>query len=136
MFKKGFINIEVDDFRKKIEPAQTARLLKLTSEGVINTPTAKMVYEEMFQTGKSADEIISEKGLSQISDTGQLEEAVLEVINSNVQPVSDYRAGKEQALKFLVGQVMKATKGRANPQLVNEVLQQKLAAALNPAGEE
>ena len=87
----------------------------------------------MFKTGKSADEIINEQGLSQISDTRQLEEAVIEVINSNAQPVADYRAGKEQALKFLVGQVMKATKGRANPKLVNEVLKQKLAEALNTA---
>ena len=61
---------------------------------------------------------------------------MVEVINSNAQPVADYRAGKETALKFLVGQVMKETKGRANPQLVNEVLKQKLAEALNPAGGE
>jgi len=129
-------NIDFDEFRKKIEPAQTTRITKLNYEGVINTPTAKIVYLEMFKTGKSADVIITEKGLSQISDTKQLEETVVEVINSNAQPVADYRAGKEQALKFLVGQVMKATKGRANPKMVNEVLKQKLAEALNPAGEE
>ena len=76
---------------------------------------------------KSAAEIIKERGLSQISDTGELEKIVAEVINSNIQPVADYHAGKETALKFLVGQVMKATKGRANPQLVNDMLKQKLA---------
>jgi len=65
--------------------------------------------------------------LSQISDTQELEKIVSEVINSNAQPVADFRAGKETALKFLVGQVMKATRGQANPQLVNEVLKKKLA---------
>jgi aspartyl-tRNA(Asn)/glutamyl-tRNA(Gln) amidotransferase subunit B len=81
----------------------------------------------MYNTTKTSGEIIISKGLSQISDTGELEKIVAEVINSNVQPVAEYRAGKEAALKFLVGQVMKATKGRANPQLVNEVLKKKLA---------
>jgi aspartyl-tRNA(Asn)/glutamyl-tRNA(Gln) amidotransferase subunit B len=120
-------NIDIQEFRKKIEPAQTTRITILNSEGVINAPTAKLVYMEMFNTGKPADAIIKERGLSQISDTGELEKIVAEVINSNVQPVADYRAGKETALKFLVGQVMKATRGRANPQLVNDVLKQKLA---------
>ena len=80
----------------------------------------------MFNSGKTAGEIIDEKGLSQISDTAELEKIVSEVINSNAQPVADYRAGKETALKFLVGQVMKATRGQANPQLVNEVLKKAL----------
>jgi aspartyl-tRNA(Asn)/glutamyl-tRNA(Gln) amidotransferase subunit B len=81
----------------------------------------------MFTSGQSADEIIKKSGISQISDTGELEKIVAEVINSNGQPVADYKAGKEAALKFLVGLVMKASKGRANPQLVNEVLKKKLA---------
>ena len=101
--------------------------LILSSHKTINTATAKSVLGEMFTTGKSAGEIIKERGLSQISDEGELEKIVTEVINSNVQPVADYKAGKETALMFLVGQVMKATKGRANPQLVNDVLKQKLA---------
>jgi len=128
-------NIDFEEFRKKIEPAQTTRITKLNSEGVINTPTAKIVYVEMFQTGKSADEIIAEKGLSQISDTQEIEAAVIDVINSNPKPVADFKSGKEPALKFLVGQVMKATKGRANPTLVNELLKKKLAEGLN-LGEE
>jgi aspartyl-tRNA(Asn)/glutamyl-tRNA(Gln) amidotransferase subunit B len=94
---------------------------------VINIPTAKSVLAEMYRTGRGAASIIAERGLSQISDTQELEKIAAEVINSNVQPVADYRAGKETALKFLVGQVMKATKGRANPQVVNEVLKKKLA---------
>ena len=120
-------NIDVDEFRKKVSLRMLSGLI-LSSHGAINIATAKTVLEEMFQTGKTADEIIKERSLSQISDTAELEKIVAEVINSNVQPVADYKAGKETALKFLVGQVMKATKGRANPQLVNEVLKQKLVA--------
>ena len=128
-------NIDIQEFRKKIEPAQTTRITKLNSEGVINTPTAKLVYMEMFNTGQSAEEIIKQRGLTQISDTAQLEQTVLEVINSNAQPVADYRAGKEAALKFLVGQVMRATKGRANPGLASEVLKKKLADLEAAGGE-
>jgi len=119
-------NIEIDDFKRKVEPAQAARIAALSSEGVVNASTAKSVLDLMFQTGKKADEIIQERGLSQISDTGELEAAIVDVINSNTQAVSDYRSGKETALKFLVGQVMRATKGRANPALAGELLQKKL----------
>jgi len=128
-------NIDIDEFRKRVSPEHFSGLI-LNSHNTISIATAKSVLVEMFQTGRSAEVIITEKGLGQISDTRQLEETVVEVINSNVQPVADYRAGKETALKFLVGQVMKATRGRANPKLVNEVLKQKLAEALNPAGGE
>ena len=83
----------------------------------------------MYRTGRDAASIIAAGGLSQISDTGELEKIVAEVIKSNVQPAADYRAGKETALKFLVGQVMRATKGRADPKIVNEVLKKKLAEA-------
>src|SRR3989304_6222893 len=106
-----------------------ADLIKSNEDNIINTVTAKSVLDEMFKTGKNADDIIKERGLGQISDTGELEKIVAGVINSNGQPVADYRAGKDTALKFLVGQVMRATKGRANPQLVNEVLKRKLAEA-------
>jgi len=118
-------DIDVGGFREKVSPSSLSGLIT-SSHGAINLATAKTVLEEMFDTGKSPAEIIEKKGLSQISDTQQLEEIVAEVIKSNVQPVADYRAGKETALKFLVGQVMKATRGRANPQVVNEVLKQKL----------
>ena len=128
-------NIDIEVFQEKVSPENLSRLI-LNSHSTINAATAKTVLEEMFKTGKSADEIIGKQGLSQISDTGELEIIALDVINSNAQAIADYRAGKETALKFLVGQVMKATKGRANPQLVNEVLKQKLAEVLNPAGGE
>jgi aspartyl-tRNA(Asn)/glutamyl-tRNA(Gln) amidotransferase subunit B len=119
-------NIDIDKFREKVSPENLAGLIK-SSHAAINTATAKTVLEQMFTTGQNADEIIKKSGVSQISDTGELEKIVAEVINSNVQPVADYKAGKEAALQFLLGQVMKASKGRANPQVVNEVLKRKLA---------
>jgi aspartyl-tRNA(Asn)/glutamyl-tRNA(Gln) amidotransferase subunit B len=126
-------NIDIDSFRKKVVPENLVSLIQ-SSHGKINNATAKSVLEEMYGTGKTADAIIGERGLSQISDTQELEKIAVEVINSNAQPVADFRAGKDTALKYLVGQVMKATKGRANPQVVNEVLKRKLSETLDPAG--
>jgi aspartyl-tRNA(Asn)/glutamyl-tRNA(Gln) amidotransferase subunit B len=120
-------NIPMVAFMEKVSPEKLAKLAVLNLQGAVTASTAKVTLEEMFNTGKSADDIVREKGLSQISDTGAIEQAVVEVINSNTQAVSDYRAGKETAIKFLVGQVMKATRGRANPQMVNELLKKKLA---------
>ncbi|MFA5308284.1 MAG: Asp-tRNA(Asn)/Glu-tRNA(Gln) amidotransferase subunit GatB [Dehalococcoidales bacterium] len=119
-------DIDITAFRAKVPPDRLAALI-VSAHGAINTATAKTVLEEMFKSGQAAADIIKERGVSQISDTGELEKIVADVINSNVQPVADFKAGKETALKFLVGQVMKASKGRANPQLVNEVLRRKLA---------
>jgi aspartyl-tRNA(Asn)/glutamyl-tRNA(Gln) amidotransferase subunit B len=127
-------NIDIDEFRKKVGPEQLPKLIA-SSHNVINVAMAKTVLEEMFQTGKDAEEIIARQGLSQISDTDEIENAVTEVIKSNVQAVTDFGSGKEAALKFLVGQVMKVTKGRANPALVNEVLKKKLAEGANTVEE-
>jgi aspartyl-tRNA(Asn)/glutamyl-tRNA(Gln) amidotransferase subunit B len=120
-------NIDTVDFSKKVSPERLRGLTNLVSSGVISGTVAKTVLDDMFSTGKTADEIIQKSGVSQINDTGELENIVSEVIKSNVQPVADYKAGKEAALKFLVGMVMKASKGRANPQVVNDVLKKKLA---------
>jgi len=119
-------NIEIGQFREKVSPRNLAELVTAT-HGQINTATAKTVLDQMFANGQTAAEIIRKSGVSQISDIGELEKIASEVIKSNVQPVADYKAGKEAALKFLVGLVMKASKGRANPQVVNEVLKKKLA---------
>lgn len=119
-------NIDIENFREKVNPKMLSGLIQ-SSHGKINAATAKTVLEQMFTTGRTAEEIIQKSGVSQISDTGELEKIAAEVIQSNVQPVADYKAGKEAALKFLVGQIMKASKGRANPQVVNEVLKKKLA---------
>jgi aspartyl-tRNA(Asn)/glutamyl-tRNA(Gln) amidotransferase subunit B len=98
----------------------------LNSEGDISTATSKSIIEEMFNTGKDAEEIIKAKGLSQISDAREIEKVASQVILANPQAVTDYKAGKTQSLKFLVGQVMKATRGRANPDLASELLKTKL----------
>jgi aspartyl-tRNA(Asn)/glutamyl-tRNA(Gln) amidotransferase subunit B len=118
-------NIDINEFRKRVSPEHLSELI-LNSHSTINIATAKVVLEEMFKTGKTALSIINEKGLAQISDTKQLEETVASVINSNAQAVTDYKKGKKESIKFLVGQVMRATKGRANPKLVNELLAKKL----------
>jgi len=119
-------NSDITEFRERVSPEQFASLLVLQSQAAINTATAKSVLEEMFKTGKDAADIISQQGLSQISDTQEIEDMTIQAIANNQQAVADYRDGKEQALKFLVGQVMKATRGRANPKLVNEILKKKL----------
>ena len=119
-------NIEINQFNEIVSPERLRELI-VYSHSNINMAIAKIVLEEMYKTGNTALSIIQGRGLSQISDAGELEKIALEVIKSNVQPVADYRAGKETALKFLVGQVMKVTKGRANAQAVSEVLKRKLA---------
>ena len=117
-------NTEVND--SKVSPEQLCQLLDLIEKGSISGASAKEVFEEMFSTGKDATDIMTQKGLSQISDTHEVEDTVSQVIMANSQALADYNAGKESALKFLVGQVMKATRGRANPKLVDELLKKKL----------
>ena len=112
----------------KIAAAQLVELLDLTDQGTLSRPTAKKVFEEMFNTGKPAKEIAAEQGLTQIGDAAAVAEVVRQVTSNNRQAVADYKAGKEQAIKFLVGQVMKETRGRANPKMVAEILQRELEA--------
>ncbi len=119
-------NIKTVDFSKKVSPERLARLTDLVVKGSVSGSTAKSVLEEMYRTGKDAADIVDRRGLSQISDAGEVAEVASQVIDDNPQALADYKAGKEPALKFLVGQVMKATRGRANPQLVNELLKKKL----------
>jgi len=119
-------NIDISDFKKKVSAEKLVRLTVLNSEGTVSTATAKSMLEEMFKTGKDPDTLLKEGERSQISDTQELEEAISQAIAANAQAVADFKAGKEQAVKFLVGQVMKATRGRANPQLVNELMKKKL----------
>ena len=116
---------DVSEFRNRVSPGHFGELI-LQSGNAINTATAKSVLEKMFQTGQSAAEIIARQGLSQISDTQQIKIVLTEVLKTNAQAVSDYRSGKKEAKKFLVGQVMKATRGQANPQLVIEELNKML----------
>lgn len=109
-----------------IRPKQLTAMLRLLEKGTISGKIAKVVFEEMFASGKDAEAIVKEKGLVQISDEGAITSLVEEVIAKNPKSVEDYRAGKSRALGFLVGQVMKATKGKANPELVNKLLKERL----------
>lgn len=119
-------NIGIGDFEKKVSPERLFELTDLMARGTITGTTAKSVLEKMFQTGKDAAEIVAEQGLGQINDTDAIGAEVKAAIESNRPAVADYRAGKETALKFLVGQVMKATRSRANPQLVTAALKRML----------
>ena len=105
-----------------------ARMVQLVDEGTISGKLAKTVFTEMLETGKGPDAIVKEKGLEQVSDTEALDAAVDEVLAACAAQVAEYRAGKEKVFGFLVGQVMKATRGKANPQMVNEILRSKLGS--------
>ena len=119
---------EMEINESKVAAAQLVELLDLTDQGTLSRPTAKKVFEEMFNTGKPAKEIAAEQGLTQIGDAAAVAEVIRQVTSNNRQAVADYKAGKEQAIKFLVGQVMKETRGRANPKMVAEILQRELEA--------
>jgi len=119
-------NTDIADFRRKVAPAQLTGLIAGT-HGVINIATAKSVLEEMYQTGRNADDIIGRRGATQISDTAAIDTEIDTAIKNNPQALADYKSGKTAAVKFLVGQIMRATRGRANPQVVNELLEKKLA---------
>jgi len=109
-----------------ISPATTGTLLTLVEKGAISRNQAKEVLKEVVATGKDPEAIIKEKGLTQISDTGALEAAAQEIINANPKEAADYRGGKTKVMGFFVGQLMKKTKGQANPQLANEIFQRLL----------
>lgn len=109
-----------------VSAAHLADMIKRIDSGEISGKIAKQVFEEMFLSGKAPEEIIKEKGLVQISDTGQLESVIQKVIAANPQQVADYKGGKVKLLGFFVGQVMKETKGQGNPALVNELVKKAL----------
>ena len=117
---------ETDINEVKITPAALAELLTIVEKGTINQNTAKAVLGEMFKSGRAAAEIVAEKGLAQIGDADELGRIVDEVVAANPDQVAEYRAGKERLLGWFVGQVMKASRGKANPQLVTQLLKEKL----------
>jgi len=110
-----------------IDSARMAGLLKRIDDNTISGKIAKQVFEIMWNSTDSADKIIEEQGLKQISDTGAIEAIIDQIIADNPNQVEQYRAGKEKLLGFFVGQVMKVTQGKANPGEVNKILQPKLA---------
>lgn len=104
-----------------------ANLLKFVIDGTISNNMAKKVFREMAETGKKPEKVIEEKGMKQITDESAIEEIVVRVISENPQSIEDYKNGKDRALGFLVGQVMKASKGKAAPQTVNRLIRDKLS---------
>lgn len=117
--------IEVD--QQKVSAQMLGELIKLVNEGQISNNSAKgEVFEAMYATGKTPQEIVEEKGLKQVSDSGAIEEACKKVMEVNPGPVADVKAGKEKAIGFLVGMVMKEMKGQGNPQIVNDLMRKLL----------
>jgi len=113
--------------QSKLAPELLAELIGLVASGKISGKIAKSVFEEVFARGARPSDVVRERGLVQISDAGELAAIVQHVIDANPGPVADYFAGKEKALTFLVGQIMKETRGRANPQETNRILREELA---------
>ena len=118
---------------KEMEPDQIpftaenlAQMITLIDKGTISSAIAKKVLEELFENPKNPEEIIKEKGWIQISDEGSIKEVVTKILESNPQSIADFKAGKDRALGFLVGQAMKETKGKANPQMLNKMFLEEL----------
>jgi aspartyl-tRNA(Asn)/glutamyl-tRNA(Gln) amidotransferase subunit B len=110
-----------------LSPKQLAAMLGLIKDGTISGKIAKTIFEEMYKTGKGAKEIVEEQGLVQITDEAAVAQAVAEVLQDHPKEIEEYKNGKAKLFGFFVGQVMKATQGKANPQLVNEILKKKLS---------
>jgi aspartyl-tRNA(Asn)/glutamyl-tRNA(Gln) amidotransferase subunit B len=110
-----------------ITPAALGGLIRLVDAGTISSTVAKGVFETMYDTGRGAREIVEAEGLAQIADTGALQALVSDVLAAQPDAVAQYRAGKTNALGFMVGQVMRASKGKANPAVVNDLLKAALA---------
>ena len=117
---------EMDASQIPFTSENLAELVRLIDKGEVSSSIAKKVLEELFESPKSPKDIIVEKGLSQISDEGAILQIVDKVLEANPQSVSDFKAGKDRALGFLVGQAMKETKGKANPQMLNKMFIEKL----------
>jgi len=120
--------VGVAQMRSALSPAALASLLALVEKGAISGAMAKGVFETMFQSGRSADDIVRDEGLAQIDDDAQIAELIAGVLAENGDAVAQYHAGKAATFGFLVGQVMKATRGKANPKRVNDLLRKRLDA--------
>ena len=118
-------NISIADFT--VTPANLAELVNLLKDGVINSKAGKKVFSEMVKDNKSAKALVKELGLEQVSDTGAIEALVDEVLAANPKSVADFKGGKTQAIGFLTGQVMKKSRGKANPPMVQQMLREKMS---------
>ena len=121
-FTKKLNDAEIEITDCKITPENLAHLIMLIDKGTISSKIAKKVFDEMFETGKDANKIVEDNGMVQMSDEGAIKEIVEKVVENNPKSIEDYKAGKDRALGFLVGQVMKETHGKANPGVVNKLL--------------
>ncbi|MEA3305312.1 MAG: Asp-tRNA(Asn)/Glu-tRNA(Gln) amidotransferase subunit GatB [Candidatus Omnitrophota bacterium] len=110
----------------KLLPQNLAKMVKMVDDNVISVKIAKTILPDMLDGGEAPGLLVAQKGLAQISDSKEIESMVVKVISENQKTVSDYKSGKKNALIYLVGQVMKATRGKANPKMVNEILKNKL----------
>ncbi len=117
---------EMDPEQLSFSPKNLAKVIQLTEDGTINGTVAKEVFEEVFARDIDPDAYVKEKGLKTVNDEGALRKAIARVIKENPQSVEDYRGGKEKAIGFLVGQTMKAMKGKANPGIINQILKEML----------
>ena len=117
---------EMDPIEIPFDAKQLAKLVELIDKGVISSSIGKKVLTELFENPRDPEDIIKEKGWIQISDESAIKEIVLKIIEANPQSVADYKAGKERALKFLLGQAMKETKGPANPRMLNKMFTEEL----------
>lgn len=109
-----------------VNPAQAAELLGLVADGTISGSIAKQVFEIMLETGQGAAAIVEERGLKQTNDTGAIEAEIAKIMAANEDKVAEYRSGKDKLFGFFVGQTMKAMQGKANPQVINELLKKAL----------
>jgi aspartyl-tRNA(Asn)/glutamyl-tRNA(Gln) amidotransferase subunit B len=124
----GYLNehkIEIDQFPVSAE--NLGKLINLISDGTISSKIAKEVFQSLLESNEDPEKIVKEKNLVQISDKSEIETIIKKIINANSKQVEEYRAGKEKIFGFFVGQVMKETKGKANPQLVNDILKKLLS---------
>jgi aspartyl-tRNA(Asn)/glutamyl-tRNA(Gln) amidotransferase subunit B len=112
-----------------VKPEQLVNTLKLVDEGKINLTVGKGVFEDVFRTGEDPEAIVNKKGLAQLNDTDEIRAMIKQAIADNPGPVADFKGGKQKAILFFVGQVMKATKGQANPQIVDEIALEELNEA-------
>ncbi|MDQ0163210.1 Asp-tRNA(Asn)/Glu-tRNA(Gln) amidotransferase subunit GatB [Bacillus alveayuensis] len=123
----GYLNAEQKELSEvALTPESLAGMIKLIEKGTISSKIAKKVFKELIEKGGDPEKIVKEKGLVQISDEGTIRKLVIEALDENPQSVEDFKNGKDRAIGFLVGQIMKKTKGQANPQMVNKLLLEEI----------
>jgi aspartyl-tRNA(Asn)/glutamyl-tRNA(Gln) amidotransferase subunit B len=116
----------LDASASPVSPERLVGLLQLVERGTVSLKAAREIFPEVYSSGKTPEQIVQEKGLIQVSDEGALEKIIVDVLTKNPTQVAQFRDGKPQVLGFLVGQVMKASGGKANPGKVNELLKKRL----------